>query len=318
MPVDEDGEYRRAGVAVAVRDGVGVGLGEGGAGVRQDVHRGVAVVERVGVAAIGVKNQAAVGEREARRGDRVALYVGAQCVLAHRPREHVAAHRVRYGVFGDARRVAHRRRGVVQDVDGERARARRTQRVRHAQGDAVQTRGEPRLGDRPVQGVGVAERAAAVARQGQRAFAGVDAHPRRGGEGRQFRKAERPVVDADGARRVAYREAAHAGRRRDGDGARHAFAGVRPRAKNPVAQAVFVNGGVPRHSRGPIHRYDAHRTTIGVPVDGDGQHRRTGIAIAVCNGVGVAVRETLAVLKCVHRRIGVIQRVGVRAVTIEQ
>ena len=65
-----------------------------------------------------------------------------------------------------------------------------------------------------------------------------------------------------------------------------------------------------------VHRHNARRA-VSLTVDGESQRRCCGVAITIRDRVGVTVREALAGLKCVHRRVGVVKRISVAAVRIK-
>ncbi|KWT96744.1 hypothetical protein APY03_2177 [Variovorax sp. WDL1] len=135
-PGDRDRELRDVGAARAVGDGIGVDLGQRLAG-RQGLHARIGVVQRIGVAAVGIEHDAAVGagERAAHAAGGAAAGLGAGAHGAHGQRcmvgvgialpRHAAVDDVgadRDRVLHDAVRVVVGRRQVVGGHDGEGAR----------------------------------------------------------------------------------------------------------------------------------------------------------------------------------------------------
>ncbi|KWT96743.1 hypothetical protein APY03_2176 [Variovorax sp. WDL1] len=231
---DGDGDGGRRAVAVSVGDGVVHHLGQRLAG-KQVLDDRVRVVERVGVAAVGVDDDAAVGRREraaqaARRaaeahaGDRHAVGVVGTVRIV---RLHVAARGVRRRVLVDGGGIVRRYRHVVDDSHLQRARARAAACVGHLQFDGIEALGGAGLAERVLERVGVAQLAGrrhAADRTGggeagehQRALAGVDA-ARRGAERLQLGDRQGGAADRDRGQPV---------RRADGDGAAAGLARVR-------------------------------------------------------------------------------------------
>jgi hypothetical protein len=83
LAIDGDGQGGAGGVAVLVGDGVGEDLGQGVAGAHGG-HRGVGVVEAVGVAAVGGQGEGAVG---AGQGGAEGARGGAEAHVADRARD---------------------------------------------------------------------------------------------------------------------------------------------------------------------------------------------------------------------------------------
>ena len=108
---------------------------------------------------------------------------------------------------------------------------------------------------------------------------------------------------------AADNDALQAVRGTDRDRARRRLAGI-PGAGQPL----LVDRCLARCSAIAIDRDDA-RDGVGVTVDGDGERRRAGIAVGVGNCVGVGLGQALPCLQRIDRRIGVVQGVGVAAVS---
>ena len=100
-------------------------------------------------------------------------------------------------------------------------------------------------------------------------------------------------------------------RRADGDGASGCFAGIAT-----AGEALFIDRGLASHGTVAVNRNNA-RHAVSVAVDGDAQRRRAGVAVRIGDRVGVGLGQRLAGLQGIHRRVGVVQGVGVAAVGIE-
>ena len=130
--VDGDGQRRSRGIAVLVGDRVGKGLAQRFAGI-EPLHRGQRIVERVGVGAVGVERDRAIGSGQCRshgaacdRSDRAACCrtIGADAVRAGRVA--VAAHagqhiagRAERPIFGYRIGIVRGGRRVIIDIDRE-------------------------------------------------------------------------------------------------------------------------------------------------------------------------------------------------------
>jgi hypothetical protein len=170
VAVDGDAQGRRRAAAVAVGQGVGVAVGQALA-VVQRIDRRVGVVQRVGVAAVGIELQVAVAQGHVDRGHRRGVHVGTNRVGtgAH---QHVAVGD-QGRVFGDGVGVVLGHRQAVGDGDVQAVRGAVAQDV----GDDHRN-GIEHVAVVVLHGgvVGVADDAGrrVVAGQGQLAFAAVD------------------------------------------------------------------------------------------------------------------------------------------------
>ena len=313
---ERDGERRRARVAVGIGDRVGEDIGGGLAGV-QGLHRRVGVVQGIGIAAVGIEHQRAVvagdagsadvaaGARRRTGGD--AGYrrgVGTEGIAAGTGGDDVARNRVRCGVFGNGVGVGDGQRGGVENVDRQCAGGAVAPQIVDRQRNGVGGSRGSRLVDRAVEGVAVTQGASHRVEDGQRERAGASVD----GVRRQVRRAaelggrEGDAADNDAGQTV---------RRADGDAASGCFAGVAT-----AGETLFIDRGLAGHGTVAVNRDDA-RDAVGVAVDGDGQCRRAGVAVRIGDRVGVSLGQRLPRLQGIHRRIGVVQGVGVAAVGIE-
>ncbi|MCY1263355.1 hypothetical protein D9M70_116660 [compost metagenome] len=116
-----DLQYQVGGAAVAVR--IGDCVGEGFGAVTTAVQRlevGIAGVEGVGVSAVGIQHQGAVGASEGTGGDRPAVFTERHPVRAlHVVAQHVAVE-AQQGFRGGAIVVIDCLRHVVDDADIQR------------------------------------------------------------------------------------------------------------------------------------------------------------------------------------------------------
>ena len=319
---ERNGERGGADVAVGVGDGVGEDVGGGLAGVER-LHRRVGVVERVGVAAVGSQHQRAVGAIDVRAvgaggagRDVAARYAGAghdagdggsvgtQGVSARARGDDVARDRVRGRVFGHGVDVGVRYGDRINDVDRERTVGAVAAEVVDRECDGIGGCRGAGLVHRAVKRVGVCEGAGGRIEAGQRegAGAGVDGVCREVGGVPELRRSERGAADDDAGEPV---------RCADGDRAGGRFAGVAA-----AGEALFVDRGLARCAAVAVNRNDA-RHAVGIAVDGDDERRRAGVAIRIGDRVGVGLAQRLAGLQGIHRRVGVVERVGVAAVGIE-
>ena len=213
----------------------------------QRIDLGVGVVQRVGVAAVGVEHQRAVLEDEGAGRHRRGIGVGADRVVA----QHAAGDHVGRGVLADARRVVGGGRQAVDDVDGQRA-AGRAAGAGDGQRDVIGAVRQPRLVLRRVQGVGVGQRAGrrVVAGERQRADAGVD-RLRRRGQGAELRGREGGAADA---------EAGQPAGRMQGDRAGGAGAGV-----VRVEQSAFEHRGLADVQAVAVRQVERRRAGRGRP-----------------------------------------------------
>ena len=107
-------------------------------------------------------------------------------------------------------------------------------------------------------------------------------------------------------------DALQAVRGTDSDRARRRLAGI-PGAGQPL----LVDRSLARRSTIAINRNDA-RGAVGIAVDGDDELGGGGITITVGQRIGVPIRQALSGLQRIDRRVGVVQRVDVTAVVVQQ
>ena len=324
VAVDRERERRGAGVAIAVGDRVVHHLRQCLA-VLERIHGGVAVVQRVRVAAIGVQNKTAVGRAErspdrsrdaveADARDRCGRCIGTDAVGATTGGHHVAAHSVDRGVFRDAVGVRIGRGCVVHDLHGQRAAARGGGGVGHDQGNRVGGRHRCRLDQRRLQCVRVAQRATrhdagggggGKAGQHQRAFAGVNGCGRaRRAQGLQLRQGQGRAADGRAREAVQRAQCDRAGRC------------LALATRTVRSQARFEDRRLARCPAVAVHRAHAGRA-VGATLDGDGELRGVGAACAIGEGVGVGLGQRLAALQGVDHRVAVVDGVAVAAVGVE-
>src|SRR5574343_381003 len=297
VAVDGDGQGGRRAAAVTVGQGVGVAVGQRFA-VVQSIDRRVRVVQRVGVAAVGIQNQVAVAQGYVGRGHRIGVHVGADRV-GTRALQYVAVGD-QGRVFGDGVGVGMGFRQAVGEGDVQTVRGGVAQDVGHNYRDGIEDVAVVVLYGGVV---GVADDAGrrVVAGQGQQPFAAVN---------RVGCKVARVGQLGGGEVLASHAQAAQASR------------GVNREAASDRSVG-FSDGLVAIGSARVVAVRDVQaRQTVGVAVDGDGQGGRRAAAVTVGQRVGVAavgIQNQVAVAQgYVGRghRIGVhvgADRVGTRA-----
>ena len=326
MAIDGDRQCCRAGIAIRVGNGVGEGFGQVFP-VLQGIHRCVAVVQGVGVAAVRIQNQRAVGARHAawnaicngcclcprlhlrgrRRiraqrirdfrmtagpGNDIAAHDGGQCVAV------VIARLIR-PVFGHRYRVVLGRRRRVGDIDGQRAIRFIPAVVFGADENMVKYIAGRMVFARTGRVVAVTDlpRRGVVTREGQDALIRGDIHWRRCGERSELRRCQRCSSRYQPPYRDAHQTVRGTDSKPTGGGL------VFPNAVLTGDIAVGIRNSYTDAVVGAGHRYH--------------QRCRTGIAIGVGDGVTEGVGCRLSCIERLHRGLAVVQRVDVGPVRVQ-
>ncbi len=298
VSVDSDAQYRGRSVSITVGEGVGIAVRQC-LTILQCIDRWVGIVQRVGVRAIAVQHQRAIGQSWAGRSDRRGIGIGANGII----RQDRACDSVGRRIFGNRSVVAHCSGRAINDLHGQCAGIGAATQVIDYQSYRVDASCCRWLIERSVEGVVVGQRASSrcVACQGECAFAGIDDN-RNGAQCAQLRNCHGGASDHDVGQTIW---------RCYGDRSGGCLAGV-----GNGKQTGLIHGCLTRCS--PISiRWNNARDTVCVAVDGDGERCRGGVTIAVGERIGVAVGECLAILECIDRRQGVIQDVGIASITVQ-
>ncbi|MNF66976.1 hypothetical protein D3C84_487790 [compost metagenome] len=300
-----DLQYQVGGAAVAVR--IGDGVGEGVCAVAtavQGFEVGITGIQRVGVGAVGVEYQGAVGAGESAGGDRTSAFtdgypVGALYVVG----QHVAVEG-QQGFRGGAIAVVHAFWQVVDDVDVEAARGR---------GAVVVDRGHGELFRQGVGAVGrrvrfvVVEGVAVAHDTGRRVKAG-DGQRAAQWRGDRLWEARRHTRGDHGD--AADGQAGDTVQCSNSEGA---VLGQRHGIRSTAVTEVFLEDG----EFAALDVQTANRHRIIVVVDLQHQGRRTAVAIGVRQRIGEAFGAVATAVQRFEIRIAGVQGVGVSAVGVK-
>ena len=284
-PIDGDGERGGGGGAMLIRHRVGEAVRQAVADI-QRLHRAIAIVEAVGIGAIGVQRHRAVASRN-RIADiaRLAADLGDSEGCAGIGVGVVAQHIARDGgrIFRDAGRIGVGDRPVIGpiDGDGERGGGGGAMLIRHRVGEAVR---------QAVADIQRLHRAIAIVEAVGIGAIGVQRH--------------RAVASRNRIADIA-RLAADLG---DSEGCAGIGVGV-------VAQHIARDGGRIFRDAGRIGVGD--RPVIG-PIDGDGERGGGGGAMLIRHRVGEAVRQAVADIQRLHRAIAIVEAVGIGAIGVQR
>ena len=302
VAIDRDHQRAAGGRAVTVLGRVVEGLRQRLA-VIELVDRRQGVVQRVGVRAVGLDHQGAVGaidgrarcghRRAIQRGHRQAAVLGRR--VRARARQHAARRRARHAVFRHRVGVRRSHRSGVRDRHAQRVRTRLAVGVRDGQAKVVMQVRAARVRQH-LGGVAVADLARGFIKAAQHQFTLVGADLL----GRAGQALELGQRQADSGRTSGHRQAINARSRfqfelRTGRG------------------TAFLNGViVPQHMR--RHHLGL---AVRVAVDRDHQVGSAEAAILVSHRVAELFFKRLSVIQLVDGRIRVVQFVGIAAVRLQ-
>ena len=286
-------------IAIGIADGVGEGLAHHLSGIER-LGRRARVVEDEAVAAVIPEYHGAVGRQNICGGIlpgdeeasvRADLAIGVLVVG-----QHIALDQAQTVLDQAGWDVVLRIGQVVEDVDGDGRRCRRSRAVGHTQGERVGfDAGKVGGGRGQLIGVGGYAGSRVIGRNGQRTAGSGKAGASQATDG------YRNAVDGHALQVVQPIGI------RQGEGAAGEFAGRR--GIRAARQAGFVD-----HIVGPavprIHRQTRY---VVAARDGDGDCRRAFVTVSVAHGVGEGFGQARIRIQALHDRAGGIQGIGVGA-----